>query len=66
MNSLRRRTRPPSHLKLELVACVLLDPGAEALDGGEDVVGGLGRSEGSGMLVVGVDEGVVVGLELQG
>ena len=36
---------------------------AEAVDGGKDVVGGLGPSEGFGFGVVGVDVGVDVGFE---
>ena len=40
--------------------------GAEALDGGEDVVGGLGPAEGFGSGVVGVDVGVDGRLELGG
>jgi len=37
---------------------------AEALDRGEDLVGGLGPFEGLGVLVVPVDEGADVGLQL--
>jgi hypothetical protein len=37
---------------------------AEALDGGEDVVGGLGPAEGLGAGVMGVDEGAEAGFEL--
>ena len=48
------------------MARVLFDPEAETLDGGEDVVGGLGPSEGSGVFVVGVDEGADVGFKLAG
>ena len=36
----------------------------EALDRGEDLVGGLGPFEGSGILVVPVDEGADIGLQL--
>jgi hypothetical protein len=39
---------------------------AEALDGGEDVVGGLGPAERFGIGVVSVDEGADVALQLVG
>ena len=39
---------------------------AEALDGGENVVGGLGPAKGLGAGVMGVDEGANVGLKLGG
>jgi hypothetical protein len=39
---------------------------AEALDGGEDVVGGLGPAEGLGIGVVGFDEGADVVLQVPG
>ena len=39
---------------------------AEALDGGEDVVGGFGPAEGLGMGIVRVDEGADVVFELPG
>ena len=60
------RPRQSSHLNLKFVALVLFDPKAEALDGGEDVVGGPGPLEGSGIFVVRLDEGADVGLKLEG
>lgn len=44
----------------------MFDAEAEALDGGEDFIGGLGPCEGRGVFVVRVDEGADVGLELAG
>ena len=44
----------------------MIDPEAEAFDGGEDVVGGFGPLEGLRVFVVLFDEGADVGFELAG
>ena len=54
----------PSHLNLKFAAQRSIDFVAEAFDGGEDFVGGLGPSVRLGIGVVGLDEGGDVGLQL--